>query len=147
MALTESESQGVDAVRQKRVVHVSLRSSALIIDTMDHRRAHLASSLPLPPTLSLPLGHTDAPPCRRMNNVILRPCRSHAKTSVWCTKSPGRRWCSSDVTRLGLSRGGTMHRFFGRKCVTFVVRYHAEKRTGISPLPFLFFYFFTIRRI
>lgn len=99
---------GVDAVHRKEWF-TSLQPSAPIINTMDHRRAHLPS----------PIWTTPSPVRRPLSPSL-------AGTSVSCTKPPGRRrftWCHSAQS----SRGVAMHRFFGRKCVTFVVRYHTDR--------------------
>lgn len=100
----------VDTVHRKEWF-TSLQPSAPIINTMDHRRARL------------PLSHiwTTPSPVRQPLSPSL------AGTSVSCTKPPGRRrftWCHSAQS----SRGVAMRRFFGHKCVTFVVRYHGSAR-------------------
>ena len=69
---------------------------------------------------------------RTTPSPVRRPLSpSLAGTSVSCTKPFGRRrftWCHSAQS----SRGVAMHRFFGRKCVTFVVRYQRKCTDGTN---------------
>jgi len=69
------------------------------------------------------------------------PSRSLVGTSVSSTKAGLIDGVPPDVgIRLGRGRRVAMRRFFGRKCVTFVVRYHWKSRapprspskTGVS---------------